>query len=321
MKKHIIAVFIIIVLSMIAACSPTVAPTQTPAPTITPSVRRIALVMKTLTNPFFLAMEQGARRAEQELGIQLIVQTAAQETSVEQQIIIIESLIEEKVDAIVIAPGDSQALIPVLKKAQDAGIFIVNIDNQLDPIVSQQKGLLNVPFVSVDNVQGAYLATQVLIKDVSEPTEAVILEGIQTAQNAQDRKNGAVKAFEENKNISVVASETANWKIDEAYTVTKSIFTDHPNVKIVFASNDMMALGVIQYLREAKKTDVLVGGYDAIDEALAAIEDGTLFVTVNQQADLQGYTGIQLAVDLLNGKTLPAVTLVDVATVSGSEVK
>ena len=78
--------------------------------------------MKTLTNPFFIEMEKGARRAEQTLGVDLLVKTAAQETSIEQQIQIVDDLIAEKVNAIVIAPGDSQRLIPVLKKAADGGI-------------------------------------------------------------------------------------------------------------------------------------------------------------------------------------------------------
>lgn len=81
------------------------------------SKKTIALVMKTLTNPFFIEMEKGARKAENEFGINLIVKTGAKETSIEQQIAIVEELINSKVDAIVIAPGSSTDLIPVLKKS------------------------------------------------------------------------------------------------------------------------------------------------------------------------------------------------------------
>ena len=104
-----------------------------PPPPTQPERKRVALVMKTLTNLFFVEMEKGARRAEKELGVDLQVKTAAQETSIEQQIQIVEDMIAAKVDAIVIAPGDSQLLVPVLKKAADAGIKIVNLDNRLDP--------------------------------------------------------------------------------------------------------------------------------------------------------------------------------------------
>ncbi|HOE42287.1 MAG TPA: substrate-binding domain-containing protein, partial [Rhodoferax sp.] len=87
---------------------------------------KIALVMKTLTNPFFLEVEKGARRAESALDIELVVKTAAQETSIEQQMLIIDDLIKARINAIVITPGDSQRLIPVLKKAAAAGIKLVN---------------------------------------------------------------------------------------------------------------------------------------------------------------------------------------------------
>src|SRR6185437_14559396 len=93
--------------------------------------KKIALVMKTLTNPFFIEMERDARRAEKEFGIELQVKTGSDETAVEQQIQIVDDLIQSRVEAIVIAPGDSQRLVPILKKAQAAGIVIINIDNKL----------------------------------------------------------------------------------------------------------------------------------------------------------------------------------------------
>ena len=138
----------------------------------------VALVMKTLTNPFFVEMEKGARQAEAELGINLLVKTGAQETSIEQQITIIDNLIEDKVDAIVIAPADSTEVLPVLKKAQDAGIVIINVDNQLDPEAAKQIGLGDVPFISVDNEQGAYLSAKYIGDQLTTPTQVVILEGM-----------------------------------------------------------------------------------------------------------------------------------------------
>lgn len=276
----------------------------------------IALVMKTLTNPFFIEMEKGARKAEDEFGINLLVKTGAQETSIEQQIAIVDELISQKVDAIVIAPGSSVDLIPILKKAQDTGITIVNIDNRLDPDYSGKMGLKDVPFISIDNENAAYLAAKFIIDQITSPTNAAIIEGILGADNAEQRRLGAVRAFSENKNITIVASETANWKIDEAYTVANEIFTAHPDVRAVFCANDMMALGVIRYLSEANIKNVLVAGFDDLTEAQASVENGEMQVTINQQADIQGYLGIKYAVDLLNGKDVPPVTLVDVKVIT-----
>lgn len=320
MKKILVLGMLIMLLG---ACSPTatpspeatLAPTDAPAPSY-----RIALVMKTLTNPYFIEMERGGRQAEAEFGIELIVRTAAQETSIQQQIEIIDSLIDENVDAIVIAPGDSVELIPILKRAQDAGIVIINIDNRLDPEFSDSLGLVDVPFISVNNEQGAYLAAKYIADQVTEPTQAIILEGIRAAQNAQDRKAGAIRAFGENANIEIVAMETANWRIDEAYQLIQTLLTTHPDVKLIFAANDVMAFGVIQYLQEIERTDILVAGFDALDEAKAALREGTLQITIDQQAALQGYTGVEFAIRRLRGETVPAVQLVDVLPVTAENV-
>lgn len=274
--------------------------------------KNIALVMKTLTNPFFIKMEKGARLAEKERDINLIVKTGAQETSIDQQIAIVEELISSKVDAIVIAPGDSTELIPVLKKAQEANIVVVNIDNQLDPEVSEKLGLKNVPFISVDNLQGAYLSAKYISDKLTKPTRVAIIEGITSAKNSQDRKNGALKAFKENKDITNIEVYSANWKIDEAYTVTKKMFEKNPDIGAIFCANDMMALGAVKYLQETGKTNVLVAGFDALDEAKEAIMSHKMMVTVDQQADTQGYKGVKYAFDMLNGTSVEQKLYVDV---------
>ncbi len=273
--------------------------------------------MKTLTNPFFIEMEKGARRAEQELGIDLIVKTGAQETSIEQQISIVDEFIAQQVDAIVIAPGSSTELIPVLKRAQDAGIVVINIDNRLDADLSAELGLTGVPFISVDNEAGAYLSARCIADRLDVPAEVAILEGIREARNAQDRKAGAERAFAETEGLTVVASESANWKIDEAYAVTRKLLQEHPDVKGIFAANDMMALGVLKYLADSDITDISVAGFDALSEALTAIEEGALLCTVDQQPAEQGYLGVQFAVRATNGETLPAEVLVDVRLIQG----
>ena len=267
----------------------------------------VALVVKTLTNPFFVDMEKGARRAEKELGFTLKVKSAAQETSIDQQIAIIDALISDAVTALVVAPGSSTELIPVLKKAQDKGIILVNIDNQLDAKASAAAGLKPVPFISVDNVKGGYLSAKALTAGVKAPAEAAILEGIREAANANQRKQGAEKAFAENPAVRLVDSRSADWKIDEAYDVTKAIFMDHPNVKLLFAANDMMALGAIQYLSDSHRSGVKVAGFDNLDDARKAILAGHLVATVDQQADEQGYAGCVTAIKLLHGETVPAL--------------
>ena len=125
-----------------------------------------------------------------------------------------------------------------------------------------------------------------------------------------------MKAFAENSNIKVVASESAHWKVDEAYQVTTQLFKQNPNIKLIFCANDMMALGALQYLKENKITDVLVAAYDALDEVMPMLKDGRLQATIDQQAANQAYAGVQLAIRALHGEKLPPVTLLDVMLVT-----
>jgi ribose transport system substrate-binding protein len=282
---------------------------------------KVALIMKTLTNPFFIEMEKGARKAQQETGIDLQVLTASQETSIEQQIQLVENQIAAKVDAIVIAPGDSQRMVPVLKKAQDAGIKIVNIDNRLQPDAVASSGMQPIPFISVDNEKAAYLSAKHLADRAISHSEAVIIEGIRTADNAAKRAQGAERAFKENPKITIVTMQTANWKIDEAYTVAQHIFSEHPKISLVFCANDMMAIGVINYLQEVRRQDVFVAGFDALEEAKTAIHKGHMLVTIDQQAAQQGYLGVITALKLLRNEAVAQEVIIEAKVITAKDLK
>lgn len=313
---------LLILALLLAGCGESPQPaSQAGAPPVDapPKKPRVALVMKTLTNPFFIEMERGARKAEAQLGIELTVKTAAQETSFEQQVIIVDDLVQKRlVDAIVIAPADAFHLVPSLKKAKQAGIPVVNIDARINQKALSEAGVDDVPFISVDNEMGGYLSAKVLIAGVRQPTQAAILEGIRAAENAEARRRGALRAFAENRAVKVVASETANWKIDEAYDATKALFAKHPNIGLIFAANDMMALGAIRYLGDSGRTTVKVAGFDALPETRSALDSGALLATIDQQAAEQGYQGILYAIRLLKGEKLPAETLLNVKLVKAS---
>ena len=327
-----------LLLALLAACSDSSRPpvaaitTEAAAPAVAVAVAvapaqrseaapRVTVIMKTLTNPFFVAMEQGAQQVQKEHSVDLQVKTATQETSIEQQIQLVEQEIQAGAKAIVIAPGDSTRLVPVLKKAQDKGIHIVNIDNQLSAEAMAGIGMKPVPFISVNNEEGAYQSAKFVADKVHQPTDVAIIEGIRSANNAQQRKKGAERAFAKNANLRLVAVETANWKIDEAYDVVQRIFKSHPEIGVVFCANDMMAIGVMKYLQENGKTKVLVAGFDALEEAKTAIRAGQLSVTVDQQAARQGYLGVTTALQLIKGESQPLHIEVDAKLITADTLQ
>jgi ribose transport system substrate-binding protein len=125
-----------------------------------------------------------------------------------------------------------------------------------------------------------------------------------------------LRAFKEAPSVQVVATETANWKIDEGFAVTGKILDRYPDLRLLFCSNDMMALGAIQQLQRSRKQGVLVASYDALAEAIKAIRMGTLQATIDQQAGQQGYLGIRYALDLLRGGAPPPETIIDVKLIT-----
>jgi DNA-binding LacI/PurR family transcriptional regulator len=123
-------------------------------------------------------------------------------------------MIAQKADAIVLAPADSKALVSACKRALDAGIVVVNIDNRLDAGVLAERGL-KIPFVGPDNRKGARLVGEYLARKLPAGAPVAILEGVPTAFNAQQRRLGfedAIKAA----GLKLVASQSGDWEMAKA---------------------------------------------------------------------------------------------------------
>lgn len=269
---------------------------------------RVALVMKSLANEFFRTMEDGAKEYQKEHPEQfeLIANGIKDETDTSAQIRIVEQMIVAKVDALVIAPADSKALVPVIKKASDAGIKIVNIDNRLDPEVVKSKGL-DVPFVGPDNRKGARLVGEYLAKEKLKAGDEVgIIEGVFTTTNAQQRTAGFKDAMEA-AGMKIVGVQSGNWEIDRGNAVASAMLNEYPNLKALLAGNDSMALGAVSAVRAAgKKDQVQVVGYDNINAIKPMLKDGRVLATADQFAARQAVFGIEAALKLVKGEPTDA---------------
>ena len=168
---------------------PACKPAESPAPSS--GKPKVALVMKSLANEFFQTMAEGAKKhqASHANDYDLIVNGIKNETDLAEQVGLVEQMVAQGVQAIVIAPADSKALIPALKRAKDAGVLVINIDNKLDTDTLTQAGL-TAPFVGPDNRAGAKAVGEVLAKKLEAGDEVAILEGVTTAYNSQQRRAG-----------------------------------------------------------------------------------------------------------------------------------
>ena len=314
LSRRDVPIWLALVVLMMAACN---SAGQRAAPTAGP--RRIALVMKSLANEFFVTMADGAKahQAANASAYTLIVNGIRNESDLAQQVALVEQMMAQTVDAIVIAPADSRALVPVLAKARRQGIIVVNIDNKLDAATLKDAGIA-IPFVGPDNRAGAHTVAAALAKQLKRGDKVVILEGIPTAFNAQQRRLGFEEAMKE-AGIDVVAVQSAHWEQDEANTITAAMLREHPEVKAILASNDNMAFGAASAIRQANKTgQVTVVGFDNIAAIQQLIKDGRVFATADQHGDRLAVFGIGYALKLLRGETQPQdlQTPVDLITAS-----
>jgi ribose transport system substrate-binding protein len=264
---------------------------------------RIALVMKSLANEFFSRMADGAAAhvLDHAEDYELIVNGIPNETDLGAQVYLIEQMIVQQVDAIVIAPADSQALVPVLKRAHDAGIVLVNIDNKLDQIALDD-AKLRVPFVGPDNRTGAKTVGEFLASKLTTGDPVAVLEGVPTSFNGQQRKLGfedAMKAA----GLKIVDSQSASWEMSIANETTAGMLTAHPEIKAILACNDSMALGALAATKSANRDDVAVVGFDNISAVQQAIRDKKILATADQHGDQLAVFGIELALEILKDST------------------
>jgi len=268
-----------------------------------PEKPKVALVMKSLANEFFLTMEDGAKAYQKEhsADFDLISNGIKDETDTAGQTRIVEQMILAKVNALVIAPSDSKAMVPVIKKAVDAGITVINIDNQLDPQIVKSKNI-SVPFVGPDNRKGARLVGEYLAKQLKAGDEVGIIEGVSTTTNAQQRTAGFKDAMEAAQ-IKVVSLQSGDWEIDKGNKVAASILSEYPDVKALLAGNDSMAVGAVSAVRAAGKAGkVQVVGYDNINAIKPMLKDGRVLATADQFAAKQAVFGIETALKILKGE-------------------
>ena len=277
----------------------------------------VALVMKSLANEFFKTMEEGAIRHQKENAdkYKLIANGIKDEQDIAKQQQLIEQMIGQKVAAIVVAPADSKALVPVCQKATTAGIVVVNIDNRFDAGVMKDKQL-TAPFVGPDNRKGAKLAGDFLATKLKSGDKVAIIEGAPTAFNAQQRKAGFEDAMKQ-AGIVIADSQSANWETDQANKLASAMLIAHPDIKALLCANDSMALGAVAAVKAAGKTgQIQVVGFDNIGAVQELVKAGTVLCTVDQHGDQLAAFGIDYALEMLAKKATPTdkETPVDLVT-------
>ncbi|MEV6986335.1 D-ribose ABC transporter substrate-binding protein [Sphaerisporangium sp. NPDC051017] len=252
-----------------------------------PKSNLIAIITPSPDNPFFKAEADASKAKAEGLGYQTSV--ASHDDDPNKQSELIDAAISRKAAAIILDNAGADASIGPVQKASDAGIPVFLIDREIN-----KTGIAKAQIVS-NNAQGAQLAAQEFVKAMKEQGNYVELTGKESDTNAGVRSKGFADVISQYPGMKRVAQQTANWDQQEAFSKMETILQRNPDIQGVIAGNDTMALGAVAALKAAKKTDVVVVGFDGSPDAIAQIKAGAMLATALQPAALGAETAVEQA--------------------------
>ena len=306
MKKLVLSFVLLAALVFnLTACPSQPAATEEPAAEEAAGAAKIGLVVSTLNNPFFVSLKEGAEQKAKDMGMELVVLDSQNDPA--QELANVEDLLTQGVSLILINPTDSDAV----------GNAIIAANNKNVPVVTLDRGANQgevVSHIASDNVAGGVMAGEHIVSLLGGKGKVVELEGIAGTSAARDRGQGFNDAIAGTE-IEVVAKQVADFDRTKGLSVMENILQAQPEIDAVFAHNDEMALGA-QKAIEASGREIIIVGFDATDDAVAAVKEGKMSATVAQQPSLIGELGVETAKKILDGESVEDFVPVDLQLVT-----
>ncbi|WP_319204407.1 ribose ABC transporter substrate-binding protein RbsB [uncultured Ilyobacter sp.] len=295
--KKIITLITVLLMVVLTGCGEKKAPEAE-------ATGRVGLVVSTLNNPFFVTLKEGAEAKASEMGMEIIILDSQNDPA--KELANVEDLIVKGVDVILINPTDSDAVARAVMAANSSKIPVITLDRGAN-------GGDVVTHIASDNVAGGKMAGEFIVEKIGKDGKVVELQGIPGTTAARDRGKGFNEAAANN--ITVVAQQAADFDRTKGLNVMENILQAVPEIDAVFAHNDEMALGALKAI-EGSGRDILVVGFDATDDAVNAVEAGTLAATVAQQPSMIGAMGVETASMVIKGETAPEFIPVELKLVT-----
>lgn len=256
---------------------------------------RVAVVLKSLTNQYWQGIEEGARAAAEDFGVDVTVQAASSESAHTEQLTIAQTMVGQRYDAYVIAPESTSNLAPAINQMRGQRAPVVNVDDARVPATV---------FVGPDHELDGRQAAELFAELLPEGGQVAQIEGQAGSSAATLRIQGFEAGVAEHDGLELVASAPGDWDADKSYAATQTILRQYPEVRAIYANNDTMAVGVARAVQQAG-ADVAVVGTDGVPEAVDGVRDGTVTATVSPLPYYEGYWAVEAAVRLLEGQDVP----------------
>jgi len=274
---------------------------------------KIAVVLKNFTNPFWLTHQKAAEQAGKDLGVEITVLAPTKPDNVEEQIRSLEDLISKKVDAVVVAPANTQAIAAGVQKLNAAKIPVV-YDN------TRGSGGDFVAYIGADNILVGRTMAEEMAKRMGGKGKLLVLEGMPGQQTADDRLKGVKEVLAKNPGIQVI-SQTGKWTLDEGRNVAENTLQRWPDLNAILCIGGEMALGAAEAVKAAdKEGKIIISSMDVYPAQVAAVKAGKVHYTISQAPQDQAYWSVVAAIRALNGEKVPQEIRTPVVVVTKENV-
>ncbi len=261
----------------------------------------IPLISKGFQHQFWQAVKLGADKAAAEFGVEVTFEGPDTEAQVDKQMDMLSAALAKKPAAIGFAALDSQAAIPLLQQAKDAGIPIIAFDSGVDSDIPMSTATTN-------NVAAAALAADKMGELIGGAGKVALVVHDQTSRTGIDRRDGFVNEIAAKfPDIEIVDIQYGGGDQLMSTEIAKAILTAHPDLKGFFGANEGSAIGVVNAIKETGTTGVTVIGYDSGAAQKAAIMDGTMAGAITQNPVGIGYETVKAAVMATKGEAVPSL--------------
>jgi ABC-type sugar transport system substrate-binding protein len=281
------------------------------------STEPVAAVIKGLDNPFFQTMQRGIEDQAKTAGTTVTVQAANSLNDTTGQADKVQALAGQNYGCFIINPITQTNLVQPLVQVANAGKYIVNIDSPIGEEAAKTANLKVSTYIGTDNVSAGKLAAQEMARLLPNGGDVALIGGISGDATSQARLEGFQQGIPDN--IQIVQTVSADWERQKALTAAGDILRARPNLAGFFVANDDMGLGVVRALADVgKQTQVKVISVDGLQDAIKAVQQGTLSATVAQYPYAIGMMGMEACQAAMAGETLPGNVTAPVAVVNQS---
>jgi ribose transport system substrate-binding protein len=256
---------------------------------------RIAVIISTLNNPWFVVLGETAADKARDLGYEATVFDSQNNTAKEAEHF--ENVIAAGYHAILFNPTDADGSVSNVKRAQDAGIPTFCMDREINSLDAATTQIMS------DNFSGCVDLGQYFVRQLNKKGTYVELLGLVGDNNTWNRSKGFHSVVDNFPEIKMVAQQSADFDRNKAMEVLESILQSNPDIDAVFCGNDAMAMGAYQALVGAGKSDIVkVFGFDGAKDVVDAIRDGKIVATAMQSPKVMAQKAAEFADQYINGK-------------------